>query len=201
MFERVLNARTTQEINITENQAGGQKGKATSDYILLLKETVGVIRGRRKPVYMAFLDVTKAYDKAWLDAIIFVMHKEGLTSPEWEVIRKMNEGITATIMTKYGMTREIKIKDNIRQGGVLSVAQYALLMDEINKEITENKLGTFIPSLEENIGCLLWMDDVVLISPDPKELQTMLNISNEIAGRYHIEFGEEKSKIMKIGAP
>ena len=150
---------------------------------------------------MAFLDVTKAYDKAWLDAILYVMHKEGLTSPEWEVIRKMNKDITATIMTKYGMTREIKIKDSIRQGGVLSVAQYALLMDEINKEITENKLGTFIPSLEENIGCLLWMDDVVLISPDPKELQTMLNITNEIAGRYHIEFGEEKSKIMKIGAP
>ena len=91
---------------------------------------------------MAFLDVTKAYDKAWLDAIMYVMHKEGLTSPEWEVIRKMNEDITATIMTKYGMTREIKIKDSIRQGGVLSVAQYTLLMDEINKEITENKLGT-----------------------------------------------------------
>ena len=35
-----MNARTTQEINITENQAGGQKGKATSDHILLLKETI-----------------------------------------------------------------------------------------------------------------------------------------------------------------
>ena len=86
---------------------------------------------------MAFLDVTKAYDKVWLDAVMYVMHKE------WGVIRKMNEGITATIMTKYGMTREIKIKDSIHQGGVLSVAPYALLMDQINKEITENKLGTY----------------------------------------------------------
>ena len=201
VFERVLNARTTQEINVTENQAGGQKGKATSDHILLLKETVGGIRRRKKKVYMAFLDVTKAYNKAWIDAIMYAMHKEGLTLPEWEVIRKMNEDITATIMTKYGMTREIKIRDIIRQGGVLSVAQYALLMDEINKEITENKLGTFIPSLEENIECLLWMDDVVLISLDPEEVQPILNITNDIAGRYHIEFGEEKSKVMKIGAP
>ena len=201
VFERVLNARTTQEINVTENQAGGQKGKATSDHILLLKETVGGIRRRKITVYMAFLDVTKAYNKAWIDAIMYAMHKEGLTSPEWEVIRKMNEGITATIMTKYGMTREIKIRDIIRQGSVLSVAQYALLMDEINKEITENKLGTFILSLEENIECLLWMDDVVLISLDPEEVQTILNIINDIAGKYQIEFGEEKSKIMKVGAP
>ena len=44
----------------------------------------------------------------------------------------------------------------------------------------ENKLGTFIPSLEENIGCLLWMDDVVLISQDPEELQTKLDITNAL---------------------
>ena len=35
---------------------------------------------------------------------------------------------------------------------------------------------------------------------NPEELQTMLNITNEITGRYHIEFGEEKNEIMKIGA-
>ena len=121
-----MNARTKQEIN-TENQAGGQK---------VLKETIGEIRRRKKTVYMAFLVVTKAYDKAWLDAVMYVMHKEGVTSPEWEVIRKMNEDMTATIMTKYGMTREIKIRDSICQDGVLSVAQYALLMDDIKKEIT-----------------------------------------------------------------
>ena len=53
-------------------------------------------------------------------------------------------------------------------------------MDEMNKEIAENKFGTFIQSLDENIGCLLWMGDEVLISPDSEELQTMLDITNEI---------------------
>ena len=43
------------------------------------------------------------------------------------------------------------------------------------------------------------MDDVVLVSHDPEEIQEMLNITNEIAGRYHIEFGKEKSKVLKIG--
>ena len=43
------------------------------------------------------------------------------------------------------------------------------------------------------------MDDVLLISSEPKELQLMLEITNAIAGKYHIEFGEEKSNVMKIG--
>ena len=82
---------------------------------------------------------------------------------------------------------------------VLSVIQYALLMDDINKEIIKEDIGPKIGCSKEPIGCLLWMDDVALISNDPKELQKMLNITNEVANRYHIEFGSAKSKILKIG--
>ena len=49
------------------------------------------------------------------------------------------------------------------------------------------------------MGCLLRMDNVVLITSDPKELKRMLDITDAIAGRYHIEFGKEKNKVMKIG--
>ena len=42
------------------------------------------------------------------------------------------------------------------------------------------------------------MDDVLLISSQPNELQQMLNITSAIAGKYHVEFGEEKSNVMKI---
>ena len=44
-----------------------------------------------------------------------------------------------------------------------------------------------------------WMDDIALIRNDPKELHELLNITNEITDRYHIEFGSAKSKILKIG--
>ena len=198
-FERIINNRATQIINMSENQAGGKKGKATVDHIAVLNEAIHHARKSNKQVYIHFLDVTKAYDKAWLDAIMYVMHKEGLDSPEWQTIKLLNENLTAVIKTKHGDTREIKITDSIRQGGVLSVAQYALLMDEISKEIEKKDLGIYVPSMGEKIGCLLWMDDVILISTEPKEQQEMLDITAQTAGKYHIEFGEEKSKGMKIG--
>ena len=78
----------------------------------------------------------KAYDKAWLDAIMYDMYKSGLQNSLWQVVRNLNQNLTAQLQTKYGLTRDIRIKDSIRQGGVLSVIQYALLIDEINKEIT-----------------------------------------------------------------
>ena len=63
---------------------------------------------------------------------------------------------------------------------------YALLMDDKNKEIIKEDIGPKMDCAKEPIGCLLWMDDVALISNDPKELQKMLNVTNKVANRYHI---------------
>ena len=76
---------------------------------------------------------------------------------------------------------------------------YAILMDEIAKEIKAANKGTPLPGSNTNLGCLLWMDDVVLTHNTEEGLQDLLNTTNRIALKYHIEFGNEKSKIMIIG--
>ena len=162
LFERIENSRITPKINTTEAQAGGQKGKATVDHLHRLKNTVQQIKQNKKPAYITFLDVTKAYDKTWLDVILYVMHKEGTDLPTCKLVTELNSNLKATLKTKHGNTRLIHIKDSILKGGVLSVIQYALLMDNI-KQIKED-IGPKIDCANEPIGCLLWMDDVALIS-------------------------------------
>ena len=143
--------------------------------------------------------MTKAYDKAWLQAIIYAMHKSGITGELLRLVKKINENLTAIIETKHGVTRKIQIKDSIRQGGVLAVVAYANLMDEIAKEIKENKENLITIGNNEKPGCLLWMDDVVLLHTDKKQMQEMLNTTHEIASRYRIKFGAAKSKVLVIG--
>jgi hypothetical protein len=130
---------------------------------------------------------------------MYVLEKNGVKGKLWLLIKKLNENLQAQVRTAYGKTRKISIKDSIRQGGVLAPLLYALLMDEINKEISDKKLGIAMKTAAHIIGCLLWMDDVVLASTDKEEMQQMLDITNEITQRYHIEFGEAKTKAMTIG--
>ena len=73
---------------MTDAQAGGRKGTATVDHILILKELITYAKNNKNNIHIAFLDVTKAYDKAWLDAIMYVMHKEGLTDNHWTIEKK-----------------------------------------------------------------------------------------------------------------
>ena len=71
-------------------------------------------------------------------------------------------------------------------------------MDEIAKEIQAQNIGITLQNPSQKVGCLLRMDDVALFHHDPKELQKMLDITDQIASKYRIEFGEPKSRILTI---
>lgn len=199
LYERIFNNRIEPVLNITDEQAGGRKNRSTTDHIALIASIINHYKKKKKPTYITFLDVTKAYDKAWIKAIMYVLEKEGIQQKEWQIIDLLNTGLTATILTKYGPTRQIEIKDSIRQGGVLSVIQYATLMDEISKETKKTKIGIKIPGTTEYLNTLLWMDDVALITNNRDDMQKLLDITYTTASKYHIAFGKEKSKMLKIG--
>ena len=168
---------------------------------MILKDTIQHIKNQGITAYVIFLDVTKAYDKAWLKAILYTLYyTSGVRDKTWDLTKKLNEDLTATIRTKYGTTRPITITDSIRQGRVLSVILYANLMDEINKRITQSNTPPIMEQLQEETGCLLWVDDVVLIADNPINAQKLLNITNKVTSTYHVEFGTEKSRVLKIGS-
>ena len=175
LFERIIN-NSYKTVKITDAQAGGQKVKATADHLLILNTIIKQHKknNKKEDLHIAFLDVTKAYDKAWLNAILYAR-------------------------TKYGKTRKLRIRDSIRQGGVLSVIEYANLIDEIATEINTENIGTTKIGDTAIEGCLLWMDDVALIHKNKHELQKILDITDEVSKRYQIKFGKEKSQTITIG--
>ena len=201
LFERIINNRIQTQITMTPNQGGGQKGKATVDYILRIQNIINNARKSKQTIHITFLDVTKAYDKAWNKAIMYTLDKSGIKRDEWTIAKKLNENITARIRKNNGQTRRIQIKDSIRQGGVLAVVEYANMMDEISKELINSNIQPIKTGNEETMGCFLWMDDVVLINTNRNTLQEMLDITYKVASRYRIKFGSQKSKVLTIGKP
>ena len=81
VFERLINNRIKDEIRMTEAQAG----KSTADHITILNSIINRSKRKKKPnLYIAFLDVTKAYNKAWLSAIMYTVHTHGLEGKNLE---------------------------------------------------------------------------------------------------------------------
>lgn len=127
---------------------------------------------------------------------MYDLYNNGVDDNTWTLINNLNSNLKARIKTKHGLTREIK-SNSIKQGSVLAGKKYALSMDNINKETEENQMGI---NLDEEISLpsLEWIDDVIFLTTDPLELQKMLNIAYDYAGKYLIEYGEEKTKHMIV---
>ena len=51
VFERMINERIKDEIDITEAQAGGRKGAATVDHLITLKEVINHMRQKKNSIY------------------------------------------------------------------------------------------------------------------------------------------------------
>ena len=65
---------------MSHNQAGGRKCTATVDHLAILNEAIKETRKKNS------LYGIPGCNKAWLDAIMYVMHKEGLNTAEWAII-------------------------------------------------------------------------------------------------------------------
>ena len=58
LFERLINNRIVPAIDMTDAQAGGVKGRATVDHILILKELVNIAKKQKK---IADIDIHGCY--------------------------------------------------------------------------------------------------------------------------------------------
>ena len=106
--------------------------------------------------------------------------------------------MSAQVKTRFGSTRIIRIKDIIKQGGVLSVTEYSKLIDEINEELKNQGLCIFYGDIR--INSLLLMDDIAVCSDCPVEMQSILSViySYSFSLKWHLKFSKKKSKILII---
>ena len=85
----------------------------------------------------------------------------------------------------------------VRHGGVLSPVQFAVYVDDIIEMLNESKLGCFIGDLY--LGCIMYADDLILISVLVSILQQMIFIYEKEAEYIDMKFNTYKSMVIRIG--
>ena len=194
LFERVLNNRVVEVLPFSEAQAGGRPGRCTVDQHFILHEVVKQRRSENKPTYCAFLDVHKAYDKAWRGIILHILWEADIRGKLWRLLHLLNSDITAQIRTRFGLTRIINVNGGVKQGGVLSVGQFAKMIDELNAELVDADLGVHYNDLL--ISCLMFVDDVILIADSAEDLQKSLDVCFKFFCMCHLQISQVKSNIV-----
>ena len=209
VFERILLERLGNvEQNLSAEQGGFRKGKGCRDELLALKELIASRGKRRKPTYVAFLDVKGAYDnipraKIW----------QGLRRLEAEegVIRLIQsfyvEPKTAVIVngTAHAIP-SVPTSAGVRQGSVLSPLLFNIAMEGLVDRIVKSGVGVRIQDANDRavgarlrdragrtIGVILYADDIAVVAESKQDLQKLLDVCNDFARDHELQFNLRKS--------
>lgn len=90
-----------------------------------------------------------------------------------------------------------QVSSGIRQGSVLGPVLFNLYVDVILKSLRKTDLGCHLSSTY--IGCIMYADDLLLLSGSIIDLQFMLNLCGSIGSELGISFNCNKSKCIYIG--
>ena len=78
VFKKLIVRRVHNDICLTEGQAGGRLNRSTIDDIFTLKSVIQQMFYEKKETYVASIDLEKAYDQAWKDAVLYTLWNIGM---------------------------------------------------------------------------------------------------------------------------
>ena len=99
-----------------------------------------------------------------------------------------------SIRVKWGNTtgHKFAVSNGVKQGGVISPLLFTLYIDNLLERLRAVGVGCYIG--KTLYGAFGYADDLILLTPNVRSLNTFLNVCKEYAIEYNVSFNPEKSK-------
>ena len=200
LFCSVINNRITEwaESNgvLSSTQLGFRKGNRTSDALIILHNLIDrYCRKNRQNIFGCFVDFRKAFDKVPRDKLINKISRIGIGGNVLKIIRSMYTNDYAVIKLKDGITSPIEVNQGVRQGCVLSPTLFNLYMSDFESLLSSTRdISPVSVNTNTEIPCLLWADDILLLSAKKDGLQNQLCFLEKFAKENLLEVNEDKTK-------
>ena len=197
LFESALRMKFSGFLSSSELQFGFKKGVSTSHAMYCLKQCINYYTSRGSNVFVAFMDMTKAFDTISHYGLFLKLMKKGVPICFLNLI--IYWYLNMSVSCKWGQTRseEFDVSSGTKQGGVLSPDLFALYIDELFGLLISSGVGCHIASIF--LACILFADDVALAAPSRSALQKLIDISVNFCRDNCLRFNPGKMKIVVFG--
>ena len=156
---------------LQDTQCGFCPGRSTINWIFALQLVFEKSWEYAKEVYTCFVDLEKAYDcvprdKLW--AVLLEYDVRGQLLAAIKLLYKQSE----VCVHVNGIKKPFSVSVGLRQGCVLSPLLFIIYMDKIDRDSSSSSSITIRKC---NVWCLLFAEDLVLLSSNKSDLQYALD--------------------------
>jgi hypothetical protein len=92
-------------------------------------------REQKKAMHMIFIDLENAYDKVPRNVMWWALQNHKVSSKYITLIKDMYNNVVTSVRTSDGDTTYFLINIRLHQGSALSPYLFALVMDEVTRDI------------------------------------------------------------------
>ncbi|XP_078659029.1 uncharacterized protein LOC144904189 [Branchiostoma floridae x Branchiostoma belcheri] len=199
LFTSILNTRLTTFLDdnklISPNQAGFRKLFSTNDNLFVLDSLITKYFHNNKRLYTCFIDFRKAFDTVWKEGLRFKLLNSGIGGNFYKLIKCLYSKPETCVKTKSGLTPPFVTDKGFRQGCNLSPTLFNLYINDLVKELDNSEC---MPPALHNlyVSCLLYADDVVILSESDKGLQSALNRLSSFCDKWKLRVNLKKTKVV-----
>ena len=133
VWERIIEARLRDIVEISKQQYGFMPGKGTTDAMFSLRMLM-YSEGQRE-LHCVYVNLEKAYDRIPLEELWYCMRKSGIVEKFAQLVHDMYVGSETMMRCAVGTTKSFKVKVELHQGSALSPFMFAVIMDELTHEV------------------------------------------------------------------
>lgn len=192
LFELLILDRYSTLLKTTDNQFGFKSKHSTDMCVFSLKYIVEYYKSQNSPVYLCFLDLSKAFDKVnhWMLFEKLIQCKIPVIIVRLIVYWYCNQ----KCYTKWGnvlSTTPFCVSNGVRQGGILSPFLFNIFTNQLSILLNNAGVGCYINS--EPVNHLFYADDSVLLAPTSQALQKLLNICQDFAKQVELCYNTKKT--------
>jgi hypothetical protein len=197
VYGMILEKRLTTHLDelqtINKCQIGFRKKARTSDHLFVLHSLTQKYITHGK-LYFCFVDFRKAYDWVWRDALLLKILNNNIRGLFYWQIKAMYDKVELAVKKGQFHSNSFTSNLGVKQGDVLSPILFNLFLNDLPDIFDQSCDITTLH--DEQVPCLLYADDLVIISKTKEGLQKSLDKLSNYCAKWQLEVNTCKSQVM-----
>ena len=182
---------------ISELQGACKTGMSCIHTAFLLQEAVATSLEEGNKCFVAFYDVSKAFDAVWIDGLFRQVYDCGVTGKTWRLLYRGYVDFHCCVRIQGHFSEWYALHRGIYQGGYLSLLKYTVFINSLLVQLKNS--GNCCKIYRTPSTPVGYADDLATGCSSERKLNNIMDIVYQHGCTWRYEFNAKKSGVLIYG--